>query len=236
MFNFAFHFTKGNMKKLLIILLSFISIQSFAQVMNEETKRKFTIGFDVFTDIWQDIPFNVDPKTINPGVNIFGTYNYMFGESNVSFSPGIGLGVHNMFNSSFLYTDVSSSYFIPIEDSIPGLSYKKSKFTVTYFDIPFEIRYKSKSEFRAAIGFKFGFLIMGSTKYKGDDYLSENNDLVIYKKKKINYLEKNRYGFTARLGYKWLNLWGYYQLSTLFQKTKGPEMYPISVGLTIIPF
>lgn len=77
---------------------------------------------------------------------------------------------------------------------------------------------------------------MASSKYKGDDYLSANNDLVIYKKKKINYLEKNRYGFTGRIGYKWLNLWGYYQLSTLFQKTKGPEMYPISIGITIIPF
>ena len=74
-------------------------------MMNDETKRKFTIGFDVFTDIWQDIPKGVDPKTINPGVNVFGTYNYMFGKSSVSFSPGIGLGVHNMFNSSFLFTE-----------------------------------------------------------------------------------------------------------------------------------
>jgi hypothetical protein len=227
------------MKKLLIILFSIVSLHSFSQAINEETKRKFTVGLDVFTDIWQDIPSDksVDPKTINPGVNVFGTYNFMIGNGGVSFSPGLGIGVLNMFNSSFLCTNNNSSFFVPISDSIPsGYSYKKSKFTVTYVDIPFELRYKSKSEFRVALGFKFGFLLMGSTKYKGDDFLSKNTDLVIYKKKKINYLETNRYGFTGRIGYKWFNLWGYYQLSTLFQTDKGPEMYPISVGITIIPF
>jgi len=224
------------MKKLLIVLLSIVSLHSFSQVVNEETKRLFTFGLDVFTDIWQDIPKTVDPKTINPGVNIFGTYNFMFGNGGVSFSPGLGIGVHNMFNSSFIHTNNDSSYFVPINIEQPDISYKKSKFVATYLDIPLEIRYKSKSQFRAALGFKFGFLIMGHSKYKGDDYQEGTTNLVIYKKKKIDYLETNRYGFTARIGYKWLNLYGYYQLSTLFQENKGPEMYPISVGITIIPF
>jgi len=224
------------MKKLLILLFSFVFINSFAQVMTEDAKRKFTIGMDVFTDLWQDIPNDFDPGTLNPGINVFGTYNYLFGKSNVSFSPGLGFGVHNLFNSSFLVNTGDSSYFQPILDSLPGQDYKKSKLVVTYLDIPFEVRYKSKSDFRLAIGFKFGFLMRAHTKYKGDDYQSGNSDLIIYKKSKINLLEKNRYGFTARIGYKWLNLWGYYQLSTLFQKDYGPEMYPISIGLTIIPF
>ncbi len=224
------------MKKILIALLVFISVNSFSQVVTEETKRKFTFGMDLFTDIWQDVPKEINTGTINPGVNIFGTYNLMFGTSNVSFSPGLGIGVHNMFNSSFVHTNNDSTYFVPISTEQPDLSYKKSKFVATYLDIPLEIRYKSKSEFRAAIGFKFGFLIMSHSKYKGDDYQDGTTELVIYKKKKIPYVDKNRYGFTARIGYKWLNLWGYYQLSTLFEESKGPEMYPISVGITLIPF
>lgn len=237
LFIFVQQITSTEMKKLFLILLSLVYLNSFTQVVNEETKRNFTFGLDVFTDIWQDIPKKrIDPKTINPGVNIFGTYNYMFGTSNVSLSPGLGLGVHNMFNSSLCFTDENKTYFVPINDTIPGISYKKSKFVTTYLDIPIEIRYKSKSEFRASVGFKFGFLVMGSSKYKGDDYPNGTTNLVIYKKKKIDYLESNRYGFTARLGYKWLNLYGYYQLSSLFQSGKGPEMYPISVGITLIPF
>lgn len=224
------------MKKLLFLVLSTLVISSYAQVVNEDTKRKFTFGLDVFTDLWQDIPEGVSPKTINPGVNIFGSYNYMLGKSNFSFSPGIGIGVHNMLNNSFLRTQGERTYFVEITDTMPGLAYNKSKFVATYFDIPIELRFKSKSEFRFALGFKFGFLIKAHTKYKGDDFIGGNYYKVIYKKARIQYVEKNRYGFTARIGYKWLNLWGYYQLSTLFTAGYGPEMYPISIGITVIPF
>ena len=221
------------MKKILLIILSLVAVNAFSQVVTEEAKRKFTFGLDVFTDIWQDIPNTIDPKTINPGVNIFGSYNYMFGESNVSFSPGIGLGVHNLYSDSWLRVNNDSAYFESVPDT---LSYKQSKLTTTYFDIPIELRFKSKSEFRLAVGFKFGFLIKAHTKYKGDNYIEGTTDQVIIKQAKFNFVEKTRYGFTGRIGYKWLNAWVYYQLSTLFENGKGPAMYPISVGITVIPF
>jgi hypothetical protein len=221
------------MKKILVLLFTLLVVHSIGQVVTEETKRKFTFGMDVFSDLWQSVPDSLDPGTLNPGINVFGTYNYIFGKSNVSFSPGLGLGVHNLFNHSFLYYSEDTTYFQPIPDSI---DYKKTKLVVSYLDIPLEIRYKSKSDFRLAVGFKFGFLLRAHTKFKGNDYINDNSGVVVYKLSKLSFLEKNRYGFTARIGYKWLNLWGYYQLSTLFQKEYGPEMFPISVGLTIIPF
>ena len=221
------------MKKIFVLLLSLIALNSFSQMVTEDTKRKFTFGLDVFSDIWQDKPSNLQEQTINPGVNIFGSYNYMFGESNVSFSPGIGLGIHNLYTDSWLRVNTDSAYFEAIPDT---LSYKKYKMTTTYFDIPLELRFKSKSEFRVAIGFKFGFLIKAQTKYKGDNYIEGTTDQVIIKTGKFNFVEKNRYGFTGRIGYKWLNVWGYYQLSTLFETNRGPEMYPISIGITVIPF
>jgi hypothetical protein len=221
------------MKKLILLLLSFIALNSFAQMVTEDTKRKFTFGLDVFTDIWQDTPAELDEKTINPGVNIFGSYNFMFGESNVSLSPGIGLGVHNMFTDTWLRVTSDSAFFEAIPET---LSYKKYKMTNTYFDIPIELRYKSEGDFRIAVGFKFGFLMKAQSKYKGDNYIEETSDQVIIKTGKFNFIEKNRYGFTGRIGYKWLNIWAYYQLSTLFEEGKGPAMYPISIGITVIPF
>ncbi|MCD4695204.1 MAG: PorT family protein [Bacteroidales bacterium] len=221
------------MKKILVLALLTLTLNSFAQVVTEETKRKFTFGLDLFSDIWQDTPNTIEPRTINPGVNIFGSYNYIFGNSNVSFSPGLGLSVHNLYSDSWLRSNYDSSYFEPIPDSV---GFKRSKFVATYLDIPFELRYKSKGEFRLAVGFKFGFLLQSHTKIKGDDIIDNMANEVITKKAKIKFVEKNRYGFTGRIGYKWLNLWGYYQLSSLFVKGSGPEMYPISVGITIIPF
>ena len=220
------------MKHILILFFSLLVFQSFSQVVTEETKRQFTFGLDVFTDLWQDLPTTVEPKTINPGVNIFGSYNYMFGNSNFSFSPGLGLGIHNMYSDSWLRNTSDSVYFELIPDT---LAHKRSKLTTTYLDIPIEIRFKSKSEFRIALGFKFGFLVKAQTKFKGDDYIESTKDEVIIKKANFNFVEKNRYGFTGRIGYKWLNLWGYYQLSSLFTDKKGPGMYPLSVGVTLIP-
>jgi hypothetical protein len=221
------------MKNFLLLTVCLVSLNAFSQVVTEDTKRKFTIGVDVYADIWQDIPQGIDPKTINPGVNIFGSYNYMFGNSNVSFSPGIGLGIHNLFSDSWLRVNTDSAWFEPLPDT---LSYKKSKLTMTYLDIPLELRFKSKSEFRVAVGFKFGFLLKAQTKYKGQNYIEGIPDEVIIKTARFDFIEGNRFGFTGRIGYKWLNLYGYYQLSTLFQSGRGPEMYPFSVGLTLIPF
>ncbi|NOX45548.1 MAG: PorT family protein [Chlorobi bacterium] len=221
------------MKKIFLILFAFAALQSFAQSLSEDTKRKFQFGTDVFIDVWQKVPHELKLKSVNPGVNIIGSYNYIFGESNVSFSPGLGIGVHNFYSSSLTVTENDSTYFQAIQE---GVSYKKAKFTATYFDIPLEFRFKSKAEFRFAIGFKFGFLMKAQTKYKGDDYMGGNTNLVIYKKGRIPYVEKNRYGFTAKIGYKWLNLYGYYQISPLFVPGKGSEMFPVSFGLSIIPF
>ncbi|MCD4664521.1 MAG: PorT family protein [Bacteroidales bacterium] len=224
------------MKKILFLILSFVAFNSFSQKISEEAKRKFQFGFDIYTDFWQERPGELDIKSLNPGVNVVGSYNFIFGNGNLSFSPGLGLGVHNMYSNSLTRTVNDSTYFKPVEEIAESVSYKKAKFTATYLDIPIELRFKSKSQFRIAVGFKFGFLLKAQTKYKGDDYLEGNADRVIYKKGRIKNVEKNRYGFTARIGYKWLNLWGYYQLSSLFVTNKGPQMYPISLGISIIPY
>jgi len=223
------------MKKILIIVLGLIAFNSFSQELSEETKRKFSFGVDIFTDIWQDLPKTIEPATINQGVNIFGSYNYIINGGNFSLSPGIGLSYHNLNNKSLTNTIGDSTVFYPVPDSI---NFRRTKFTLGYFDIPIELRYKSKNDIRFAFGFKFGFLMTAFTKYKGDDFRlpNDNNKLVIYKKARIPNVSKFRYGLSMRLGYKWLNVWGYYQLSTVFDKGKGPEMYPISVGISLMPY
>jgi hypothetical protein len=222
------------MKNILIILLSTFTLHSFAQGGDKKTISQFSIGMDVFTDLWQDKPLSLEPKTLNQGVNIFGAYNFMLGNSNFSFSPGIGLGVHNLYSESWLVTNPDSIFFSEIPDSV---SFKKSKLTNSYFDIPLEFRFKSKSEFRVAIGFKYGFLMKSQTKYKGDgESFNMEGSKVIVKQARYDYVENARYGFIGRIGYKWLNVYGYYQLSSLFEEGKGQTMYPISIGITVIPF
>jgi hypothetical protein len=41
-----------------------------------------------------------------------------------------------------------------------------------------------------------------------------------------------RYGLTARIGYRNLNVFGNYYLTPFFEKDNDPELYPISIGLS----
>lgn len=43
-----------------------------------------------------------------------------------------------------------------------------------------------------------------------------------------------RYGATARFGYKGINLFGTYYFSTFFKDSRGPEMYPFTIGIGLM--
>ena len=45
-----------------------------------------------------------------------------------------------------------------------------------------------------------------------------------------------RWGFTARIGYRALNFYANYYMMPLFKESLGPELYPFSIGLALIPF
>jgi len=220
------------MKKLLIILISLIIVtNSYSQIISESTKKKFSIGVDLFSDIWVDVPSSISQRTINKGFDIFGMYNYQLGKSNFSFAVGAGLGTHNFFSNSMI-KDVRSDSIV--FDIIPdSISYKKSKISVTYLDVPIEFRFRSKGKFKMSLGFKAGYLINSNAKYKGK---IASDEKVKDKRKDIKNLETFRYGATLRIGLGGFSLYGYYSLSKLFKKGQSNEMYPVSIGITFMPF
>lgn len=228
------------MKRILISIIGIILIGSVSGQVNESTIRKFNIGVGVSADIWQGLPQDVDARTINQGSQVFGMYNHRLGESVAYLAAGLGIGVHNLYSNSVIGdAKADSIVFVPIPGNI---NYKKSKITLAYLDIPVEFRIKTDKHFRLALGFKAGYLINSHTKYKGDLYTYDNlgnaiagNNTVV-KERDISQVEDWRYGPTLRIGYKWINLTAYYQLSKVFQADKGPQIYPVSIGLSVIPY
>jgi hypothetical protein len=226
------------MKKALIILLVlFIGFQGYSQTVNESTRRNVSAIFTIINDFYVDVPDSIDAKWFNPGVNFSTSYDYRLGTSNFSFALGIGLGSHNFYSDAFVVEDSNNvSGLVPVSSLYPGTEYKRNKINYTYVDIPFEFRLRTKKEIRAALGFKFGFLIDSHTKYRGDDYIYASGKELHVKFKDIPNFEKFRYGVTARVGWKFINFTGFYSLTGLFTKNKGPELYPISVGISLMPF
>ncbi len=211
------------------IAIAILASTMFSQDVIHSTRQKIDIGVAVFNDFWLDVPDGMDTRFLNQGSNVFAMYNHKLGKSPLYLSIGAGLGMHNMYsNTGIADLNADTINFVPIVGS-----YKKSKISLTYVDIPFEFRIKTSKGFRMAIGFKAGFLIDSHTKYKGDD---ANGDRIKTKRKGISQLETWRYGPTFRIGYRWINFFGYYSLSNVFKDGKGPEFHSISAGIMILPW
>lgn len=223
----------------ILLPICLYTTQGYSQVVNESTKKRISIGVGLFTDIMMKMPSGIKARTINQGVNVFGTYNVPFGKSNFSFAIGLGLTAHNIYGNFFVNSASDSTSLIRIPDSV---KYKRSKINLVYLEIPLEFRFKSNSKVSVGLGFKGGFLIGSSTKYVGDGgFETTNYTLNATGKQRVKFwgiknLEQFTYGPTLRIGYKWFNVTGYYMLSSLFTKNRGPEMYPISVGFVLMSF
>jgi hypothetical protein len=45
-----------------------------------------------------------------------------------------------------------------------------------------------------------------------------------------------KYGLMTRVGYKWIKLYAKCDFSSMFEAGRGPEIYPWTVGLTLVQF
>lgn len=236
---------------LIIIFLALVA-SSYAQKPSVESIRKrLSLGFGVYNDFWQKTPDSINPRAINQGVDVFVNYSFpMDKKGHVEFFIGGGIGAHNYYNQALLGTGkfniyeklpagvtANESYFYNVPSSFNGkdISVKKSKLAITYFDIPFGFKYKTTGKAHFTLGFKVGWKIDAHTKYKGSD-LSGSGFQTIEKTYKLRNIDNFHYGPYAVIGYKWIGVSAFYQLSSVFEKDLGPQISPISVGLVFKPY
>jgi hypothetical protein len=213
-----------------------IPMTANSQILNEKTKKKIHVGVGMFTDIYMNMPSGVKSRTINQGFSALVAYKVPFGKSNFGFGVGLQVSIHNMFGNFIVKSYTDSTVLKKIQDTV---SYKRSKLVMPYIELPIEFAYVTKSKFAVGIGFKVGYMLPAHTKYVGDEYqadLQPESDQLRIKYRNVLNLDKFAYGPTLRIGYKWFHLYGYYQLSSIFIKGKGPNIYPITVGFFIRPF
>lgn len=224
---------------ILLFMLTFLLIQPTAhsQVVNETTKKKFNIGFGMFNDFVLNVPSGIKTRAIDQGVDLFCLYNLPLGKGNFSFSLGLGMSAHNIYGN-FLVNKVGDTTKL---EKIPvDVSYKRSKMTVVYLEIPLEFNLKTKSDVKITLGGKVGYLIGSHAKYVGNavdsNYMFNTGTKIRIKQVGIPNLQQFSYGPTARIGYKWIAINCQYMLSSLFIKDHGPDMSLISVGLVLVPY
>lgn len=224
----------------MLALLALTSVSQAQKSTGDAFIKRFSTGIDVFSDIVMDAPDGIEFRTINQGANVYSMYTYPIKESNFAFAIGLGLGMHNLYSNSLLKNDSAGVSFlekipdVATDESGTKIDYKKSKISMTYVDIPAEIRFKTESGFKVALGIKAGFLLNAHTKYKGDD--PEDGSSIKIKEGNLSNFQAWRFGPTIQIGYKWVCLTGFYSISKVFEENNGPQIYPVSIGISLRPF
>ncbi len=238
------------MTKKLTFLILFVAISTaiFAQgnvSTTEKKKGRPNIPGTFQIDFGYNLPtekgnFNTSPMR-STTVNFYYFHDMRIGKSKFTFHPGVGFGLDRYgFNNNRTLAYPATGDNVEMAN-IPFGGVKKSKLITNYIDVPLELRFNTNPEdpnrsFKVSLGVKFGVLYDSFTKIKYRDD-SETKKLI----NKQNYnLNPIRYGAIFRVGAGNISAFGYYNLSPLFKKGKGPSLNEdinnITVGVSLATF
>lgn len=116
-------------------------------------------------------------------------------------------------------------------------SYSKNRFKTWFINAPLLLELntgdnKNKS-FHISAGAIFGFNLQTKIKYK---YKDANGSEKKEKDKQSFNTNPFRVSLTTRVGVGRFNVFATYSLTPLFENARGPELYPFTVGVTLLGF
>ncbi len=171
-------------------------------------------------------------KSWNININ-FAQYSINLANNKFGLVTGLGLefNIYRFDRDNSIQKDVNG---VIINQDLPATwNVEKSKFSTTYATLPILFELHTSSSQHRGIVFAAG--VIGGAKLGSNTKVvyKENSDKKKDKVRNDYNLNPFRYGVTARLGIGDCLVYGTYYLSPLFEKDKGPELYPISVGLAL---
>ena len=240
-----------------IVLLSWMTIAALGQEATTTTKttRKTSARPDIPGTFMLEFGFNRDisgPPDFSLDfwgsrtANIYYQYDFRLFNSSFSIAPGIGFSLERYkFKDNYMvaYDDNNELIMLP-QDEAPVPDIKKSMLVTNYIEAPIEFRYTVNPEdpgrsFKVSVGGRVGFLYDSFNKVK----YKENSEVKKYKDKQDFNLTKFRYGLTGRIGFGPFSIFGYYNLSPLFEKGKGLKTDDVyndfntwTIGLSLASF
>lgn len=178
--------------------------------------------------------------------NVYYQYEIRILKSRFSIVPGIGLSLERFKfkNGAILGYDEEDSLklLLPAETPMTGL--KKTQMINNYIDVPVELRFSTNPSdpgrgFKVAVGGRIGYMYDSFSKLK----YKEDGQTKTLKDKQDWNLTKLRYGVSGKLGFGNFTLFGYYNLTPLFEEGKGPaeggvvnDFQTVTVGISLSAF
>jgi len=114
-------------------------------------------------------------------------------------------------------------------------NYTKNSLNTIFLNAPLILEFQlpvGKHNFHISGGVVGGIKLGSKTK----KFYESNDEKKRDKVKGDFQISPFHYGATVRIGYRSINLFANYNFSPLFNNNKGPELYPFTIGLTLLNF
>ncbi len=227
------------MKFTFLLFLYFIGHLGFSQnndTDNDELYKNYRedqFYTSVTYNLLNNKPKDVSQSGFSSGFH-FGFIRDMPINEKRNFAIGLGVGIStNSYNQkNLLIEEVNNEVSFRIIDE-SDFNVSKNKFTTYLVEVPLEFRWRTSTPtdynfWRIYTGFKVGYLLYNSTKFKSE---TSNENL-----SNINEFNKFQYGLTLSAGYGTWNFHVYYGLNSIFDnntKLNGEaiDMKSLKMGL-----
>ncbi len=165
-------------------------------------------------------------------LNIFQKNIHIY-RNNVNLGTGLGLSwYHYNFRNAYTLTPNVGFQTATYDSSI---TYTRNRLGLTYVNVPVFLEFNTNNKdadnsFHIAGGIEFGYNVFSNLlkqKYEVDGHRIKTRQ-----KDDFN-INPFRFDVIGRIGYGNFTLFGKYSLSTLFEKGKGPVVYPFTAGIHI---
>lgn len=224
------------MKKITVLLL-FFSVQSLLAQSDYIPKENDWFFYDLSYARYLNTPAGLEMEGFSNSHTLSAFGEKLLGTSKFSLAYGFGFTSDNFRSNLGISIDSSTGrgeYSI-LPDS---LDYDVNKLTVQYFEIPLELRYRSRPNargnfFRVYMGGRLSVRFNAYSKFKDN-----NINLRYYHPEELS---RFRAGVYTRIGFGNLSLYGYYGLTNIFNYDFDPvtesvdltSIKPVNIGLSV---
>jgi hypothetical protein len=201
-----------------------------------------SVGWNSYLNVNNDtkVPTGYDFLKLDQGKSIVVNVNpiekhFSIIRDHVNIVTGLGLEMNNYrFENNYRLLPDSSVISAAYDST---LKFRKNKLVTVFLNAPLLLQFDTKQDkngrtFHVSFGLIGGVRIGSHTKQVYSEEGVENKP----KTHDDFNLSQFRYGFMARIGYGKLDLYATYAMNTMFNEYEGPQLYPISAGITLTGF
>jgi hypothetical protein len=203
------------------------------------------LGVNGFLTPNDDIDFDETNEFLEPELGASRSFAINFWEEKIRIAgdyvgiltgAGIEWNNYNLRNDYTLFSEKDTVFGVMGAAQDSSISFGKNKLRTTWLNVPLMLEFNTSQERSRSLhiaagvigGLRLGTMTKQRYKFDGERYqIRTRNDFEV---------NPYRIQAAARVGFGSVNLFATYQLTELFREGNGPELYPFTVGITLVAF